>query len=172
VERAPLEPLIAKSKLSTKPKDIDQLTPRSKEVFLIKELIKDCFKKHQKPPKTQVELYKIGKVLGKGAFGKVNLGLHRLSRKLVAIKSINMDFMKDESSKKKQMNEISILKALRHPNIVKLFETLETAKHHLIVMELCPGGDLLNYVRKRRKLKEPSAKYVFRQLMEGIQYLH
>ena len=141
-------------------------------MFLIKQLVEDCFKKHNKPPKTQVELYKIGKVLGKGAFGKVNLGLHRLSRKLVAIKSINMEFMKDESSKKKMSNEITILKALRHPNIVKLFETLETEKHHLIVMELCPGGDLLNYVRKRRKLKEPYAKYVFKQLMEGISYLH
>jgi len=124
--------------------------------------VKDCFSKHNKPPKTQVELYKIGKVLGKGAFGKVNLGLQRLTRRLVAIKSINMEFVKDESSKKKMSNEITILKALRHPNIVKLFETLETQRHHLIVMELCPGGDLLNYVRKRRKLKEPYAKYVFK----------
>ena len=42
----------------------------------------------------------------------------------------------------------------------------------MIVMELCPGGDLLNYVRKRRKLTEPYAKFVFKQLMEGIAYLH
>ena len=39
-------------------------------------------------------------------------------------------------------------------------------------MELCAGGDLLNYVRKRRKLKEDSAKYVFRQVVEGLQYCH
>ena len=78
-------------------KDVSKLSPRSKEVFLIKKLITDCFKKYNKPPKTQLELYKIGKMLGKGAFGKVNLGLHRLTRKLVAIKSINMDFLKEES---------------------------------------------------------------------------
>ena len=36
-------------------------------------------------------------MLGKGAFGKVNLGLHRLTRRLVAIKAINMEYMKDES---------------------------------------------------------------------------
>lgn len=83
-----------------------------------------------------------------------------------------MEFMKDEQSKKKMCNEIAILRALRNQNIVKLYETLETAKHHLIVMELCPGGDLLNYVRKRRKLKETYAKFVFKQLMEGIAYLH
>lgn len=93
-------------------------------------------------------------MLGKGAFGKVNLGLHRLTRKLVAIKSINREFMIDESSKKKILNEIGILKMLRHPSVIKMLETFDTEKHHLIVMELCPGGDLLNYVRKRRKLNE------------------
>ena len=77
--------------------DRANLSPRSKEVRLIKQLNKDCFSRYNKPPKTQLELYKIGKMLGKGAFGKVNLGLHRLTRKLVAIKSINMDFMKEES---------------------------------------------------------------------------
>lgn len=117
-------------------------------------------------------LYKIGKMLGKGAFGRVNLGLHRLTRRLVAVKAINMEFMKDESSKKKMNNEISILKMLRHPNVVKLLETFDTDKHHLIVMELCPGGDLLNYVRKRRKLNEKYAKFVFKQIMEGLAYLH
>ena len=143
-----------------------------KEVALIKSLIKECFQKYGKPPKTQIELYKIGKMLGKGAFGRVNLGLHRLTRRLVAIKAINMEFMKDESSKKKMSNEISILKMLRHPNVVKLLEKFDTDKHHLIVMELCPGGDLLNYVRKRRKLNEKMAKFVFKQIMEGITYIH
>ncbi len=82
------------------------------------------------------------------------MGLQRLTRKLVAMKSIGKEYMKDESSKKKMSNEIQILKILRHPNVVKLLETFETEKHHIIVMELCPGGDLLNYVRKRRKLTE------------------
>jgi serine/threonine protein kinase len=49
---------------------------------------------------------------------------------------------------------MSILKVLRHPHVVKLLETFEVENHILIVMELCPGGDLLNYVRKRRKLTE------------------
>ena len=52
------------------------------------------------------------------------------------------------------LREVKSLKKLHHPNVVKLLETFDTDKHHLIVMELCPGGDLLNYVRKRRKLKK------------------
>jgi serine/threonine protein kinase len=46
-----------------------------------------------------VENYKIGKVMGKGAFGKVNLAIHRLSSKFVALKSINKQFMTEEASK-------------------------------------------------------------------------
>eukprot|EP00806_Schmidingerella_arcuata_P003863 Macronucleus_4502.p1 GENE.Macronucleus_4502~~Macronucleus_4502.p1 ORF type:complete len:192 (+),score=20.82 Macronucleus_4502:1-576(+) len=39
-------------------------------------------------------------------------------------------------------------------------------------MELCAGGDLLNYVRKRRRLKEPFAQKIFRQIIEGLGYIH
>lgn len=59
--------------------------------------------KLQQPPETLVENYKIGKVMGKGAFGKVNLAIHRLSGKFVALKSINKQFMNEEASKRKVM---------------------------------------------------------------------
>jgi len=52
---------------------------------------------------TKAEFYKIGKVIGKGAFGKVNLAIHRLSGKFVALKSISKEMMQDESSLKKVM---------------------------------------------------------------------
>ena len=61
---------------------------------------------------------------------------------------------------------------MRHKSVVKLFETFETEKHYLFVMELCAGGDLLQYVRKRRKLNENVAKYLFKQIIEGIGYIH
>ena len=111
-------------------------------------------------------------MLGKGAFGKVNLGMHKIARKLVAIKSMNKDFLNDEKSKKKLMQEVSIIKRTRHPNVVKLYETFESEKHVLFSMEMCAGGDLLNYVRKRRKLKEPVAKILFKQIIEAIGYIH
>lgn len=56
------------------------------------------------------------------------------------------------------MQELLILQQIRHQNIVKLFDSFETAKHVAFVMELCGGGDILNYVRKRKKLSEPIAK--------------
>ena len=62
---------------------------------------------------TKMEYYKIGKVIGKGAFGKVNLAIHRLTGKFVALKSINKTFMSDESSLKKVKMEYNILKRAR-----------------------------------------------------------
>lgn len=102
---------------------------------------------------TTIDFYKVGKILGRGAFGKVNLALHRLTRKLVAIKSTALT-LQDEHEKKKVLHEIEILKLLKHESFIKLLETFNTAQNMCIVMELCPGGDLLAYVRKRRKIPE------------------
>ena len=91
---------------------------------------------------------------------------------MVAIKSINKEFLTDETSKKKVMQEYAILKQIRHTSIVRLYETFESSKHILFVIELCSGGDLLNYVRKRRRLKENIAKFVFKQILDGLNYCH
>lgn len=65
-----------------------------------------------------------------------------------------------------------MLQKLRHNHVVKIYETIETQKHIIIVMELCAGGDLLNYVRKRRRLKEPFARKIFKQIIDGLSYIH
>jgi len=98
--------------------------------------------------------------------------MHKLTGGMVAIKSINKEFLTDEHSKKKVMQEFSILKLLNHSSVIKLYETFESKKHILFVIELCAGGDLLNYVRRRRKLKENVAKYIFKQLIEGLHHCH
>lgn len=70
------------------------------------------------------------------------------------------------------MKEVNLLQKLRHNHVVKIYETIETQKHIIIVMELCAGGDLLNYVRKRRRLKEPFAQKIFKQIIDGLSYIH
>ena len=130
------------------------------------------WREHGEAPPTKPEFYKIGKLLGKGAFGKVSLGVHKLTGRFVAIKSINKQFFSDENSKNKVMKEVNILKQLRHQSVIRLFETFESDKHILFVIELCTGGDLLNYVRKRRKLKENVAKHAFKQILDGLFHCH
>ena len=64
------------------------------------------------------------------------------------------------------------MKSLKHANHIKLLETIQTDSLLCIIMELCPGGDLLSYVRKRRSLEETKAKYIFRQIIKAVDYLH
>ena len=104
-------------------------------------------------------------MLGKGAFGKVNLCVHKLSEKLVAIKSLHKQYLESAHNNSKLQNEISLLRLLKHKNVIRLYETFSTDNFMLIVIELCGGGDLLTYVRKRRKLTEPAAKAAFKQVL-------
>eukprot|EP00826_Nyctotherus_ovalis_P035294 TRINITY_DN301_c0_g4_i1.p1 TRINITY_DN301_c0_g4~~TRINITY_DN301_c0_g4_i1.p1 ORF type:complete len:485 (-),score=132.32 TRINITY_DN301_c0_g4_i1:42-1496(-) len=143
-----------------------------KEGQEVAEYIRSYFGEHKEFPATRIVFYRIGRLLGMGAFGKVNLGMHKLTGKLVAIKSIKKEYLSDEASKQKVLQEYSILKHLRHPNVIRLHESFETDKHILIVTEMCSGGDLLNYVKQRKKLPEDTAKLVFKQLIKGLQYCH
>lgn len=63
--------------------------------------IRSYIKKTNELPVTTLDFYKFVKLLGKGAFGKVTLGIHLLTGKYVAIKTIEKSFMNDEFSKRK-----------------------------------------------------------------------
>ncbi len=67
----------------------------------LQKYIKQYIKKRQEFPPTTVDYYRFMKLIGKGAFGKVTLGIHKLSGKQVAIKTVDKSLMKDEYSKKK-----------------------------------------------------------------------
>jgi len=70
------------------------------------------------------------------------------------------------------MQEMTILKQSANTNVVRLYDSFETEKHVCFVMELCQGGNLLSYVRRRRKLKENVAKYLFKMIVSGLNYIH
>ena len=63
-------------------------------------------------------------------------------------------------------------KLVNHRNIVKLFDSFETNSHLSFVMELCAGGDLLSYVRRRKRLDESHARFFFKQIASGLKYCH
>jgi len=72
------------------------LSPRSTEINSVVEKIKDSFKRKNDAPVTDITFYRVGKMLGRGAFGKVNLAMHKLVRKLVALKSLNKEILTDK----------------------------------------------------------------------------
>ena len=154
---------------------------KTQEGWEITKKIKTHFIKHGTAPPTELLFYKIGTLIGKGSFGKVNLGLHKLTRKMVAIKSINRDRLMSSDlnadnaisrQNKKINNEFNIMSRLYHENIVKCYEKLDTPTHSLFIMELCQGGNLLNYIRRRQRLTEAEARHFFDKLINGIAYIH
>ena len=133
--------------------------------------IKDYYKKHNSYPKTELNFYKYGRLLGKGAFGKVNIALHLASGRLVAIKSFNKKKLTTSREKRKIKTEIEVLSKLRNPFCTQIYDYFETDTHILIVMEyVC--GDLLSFMRKRSKISESTAKIIFKQIIKGLQYIH
>ena len=146
-------------------KNLNKLSQQANAEKLIK-YISDYFKENKEAPPTTTDFYRIGRQLGKGAFGKVNLGMHKLTGKMVAIKSINKECFTDETSKEKVMKEFSILKILKHQSVIRLYETFESKKHILFLVELCAFGDLLPYVCKMWQLNDSMAKVFFRQIIE------
>ena len=144
---------------------------KTKEI--ISNYLKQYYLKHNKYPKTKMHFYKYGRLLGKGAYGKVNLCLHALTGRLVAIKSINKSKITKERQRQKIKLETLIMKTLSESNnIVKIYETYETKKHICIVMEYICAGDLLSYIKKRSKLTEIVSKFIFKQIILALQYIH
>ena len=134
--------------------------------------IKIYTKRHNTIPPTTLDLYKFVKLIGKGAFGKVTLGLHKLTGKHVAIKTFEKSYMKDDFSRKKVFQEVYILKKIHHSNIIRLLEVFESSKHFFIVMEYAGAGDLLHYVKKKRRLPENEARFIFKQVLYGLGHCH
>ena len=144
----------------------------SHECEILSKYIKDYYKQNLCYPNTDLNFYKYGRVIGRGAFGKVNIGLNILTGRIVAIKSFNKKNLINESSKNKILYETNLMRGLCHPSVTKILETFECENYMLIIMEYISGGNLQNFVKKRRKLCEKTAKILFRQIIQGIRYIH
>ncbi|XP_059384600.1 serine/threonine-protein kinase MARK2 isoform X8 [Carassius carassius] len=115
--------------------------------------------------------YRLLKTIGKGNFAKVKLARHVLTSKEVAVKIIDKTQL-NSSSLQKLYREVRIMKLLNHPNIVKLFEVIETEKTLYLVMEYASGGEVFDYLVAHGRMKEKEARAKFRQIVSAVQYCH
>ncbi|XP_072407303.1 serine/threonine-protein kinase MARK2 isoform X2 [Chiloscyllium punctatum] len=115
--------------------------------------------------------YRLLKTIGKGNFAKVKLARHVLTGKEVAVKIIDKTQL-NSSSLQKLFREVRIMKILNHPNIVKLFEVIETEKTLYLVMEYASGGEVFDYLVAHGRMKEKEARAKFRQIVSAVQYCH
>ena len=93
----------------------------------------------------------------------------------VAIKIIETDKIKEDYVRKNLLREAQLMRRLRHPNIIRLYETMKSNNLYCLVMEVAEGDELLSHVRndsKEKKLSEAATRSFVRQLVSALYYLH
>ncbi|CAG9325186.1 SNF1-like_9 [Blepharisma stoltei] len=119
---------------------------------------------------SHLQNYTILKSLGKGTFGKVKLASHKLTGIKVAFKILHQKDTKPEKSR--LMRELTIHQKLRHFNIIRLYEVIETVDKIYMVMEYVPNGDFQMFLNKNGKLDEEKARFYFQQLISAVKFCH
>lgn len=117
-----------------------------------------------------LEKYKIGKVIGDGNFAVVKECVERSTGKEYALKIID----KAKCCGKEHLieNEVSILRQVKHPNIIMLIEEMDTTTELYLVMELVKGGDLFDAITSSTKYTERDASAMIYNLASAMKYLH
>jgi serine/threonine protein kinase len=92
----------------------------------------------------------------------------------VALKIYQKEKIKDLQRKKSIRREIKIMKRINHPNIVKLYDVIETDTQVVLVMEMICGGSTHGYLKSKpnRRMEEINAKKIIGQLLSALSYLH
>lgn len=119
----------------------------------------------------RVGFYDIEKTIGKGNFAVVKLARHRITKTEVAIKIIDKTQL-DETNLKKVYREVQIMKLLSHPNIIKLYQVMETKNMLYLVTEFAPNGEMFDYIAQHGRLAEPEARKKFWQILTAVEYCH
>ncbi|XP_032079586.1 serine/threonine-protein kinase DCLK2 isoform X4 [Thamnophis elegans] len=119
---------------------------------------------------TILEKYKVGKVIGDGNFAVVKECIERSTRKEFALKIID----KGKCCGKEHLieNEVSILRRVKHPNIIMLVEEMDTATELYLVIELVKGGDLFDAITSSTKYTERDGSAMVYNLASALKYLH
>ena len=68
--------------------------------------------------------------------------------------------------------EVAIKNKFNHPNVVHLVEFYETTDYMFLILELCPGGELIDKIISKGRLDEEVARHIFRQLVNAIDHIH
>ncbi|KAL8129493.1 hypothetical protein V2J09_018648 [Rumex salicifolius] len=122
--------------------------------------------------KTRVGRYVLGRTLGEGTFAKVKFAKNVDTGDHVAIKILD----KEKVLKHKMINqikrEISTMKLIRHPNVIRLHEVMASKTKIYIVLEFVTGGELFDKIASKGRLKEDEARKYFQQLINAVDYCH
>ncbi|XP_012217552.1 serine/threonine-protein kinase SIK3-like isoform X2 [Linepithema humile] len=119
----------------------------------------------------RVGYYELEKTIGKGNFAVVKMATHVVTKSKVAIKIIDKTKLNEENLAK-IFREVHIMKRLRHPHIIRLYQVMETEKMIYLVTEYAPGGEIFDHLVRNGRMPEPEARRIFRQIVLAVRYLH
>lgn len=117
------------------------------------------------------DYYKVGKTLGEGAYGKVYQVQHRTTGLIRAMKAIKKKSVLKEEQEK-LFSEVSILKDLDHPNIVKLYELYQDEGYYYLITEFCTGGEFFDRIQAMHSFSEKIAADYMKQILSAVVYCH
>ena len=134
------------------------------ENYNISEILDDL-KKKEEQEEDDIEIkignYLIQKTLGKGTFGKVKLGIYLPTHEKVAIKILDKSRIVEKDDEIRVKREFEMLTKFNHINVILVTEIFESYDSYYSVMEYCEGGELFNYIVRKRKLNEEEASFFF-----------
>ncbi|XP_047269192.1 CBL-interacting serine/threonine-protein kinase 9 isoform X3 [Capsicum annuum] len=122
--------------------------------------------------RTRLGKYELGKTLGEGSFAKVKYAKNVQTGDHVAIKIINRERVLRQNIMEQIKREISTMKLIRHPNVVRIFEVMASKTKIYIILEYVHGGELFDEIARHGRLKEDEARRYFQQLINAVDYCH
>eukprot|EP00055_Hartaetosiga_balthica_P002423 m.3932 g.3932 ORF g.3932 m.3932 type:complete len:713 (+) comp2148_c0_seq1:198-2336(+) len=159
---------IEKKVNSPRPSDF---VPNSKDKALEEQENKMTTPKSKYPPQIR-DHYDIRDTLGSGGFAKVKVARHKATQTKVAIKIMSKAHLQKTHDLHRAKLEIDALKEIKHQNIARMYEVVETDEMYFMVLEYASGGELFDYIILREKLKEGEARKFFREICSAVNYCH
>ncbi|XP_029922382.1 serine/threonine-protein kinase SIK3 homolog isoform X2 [Myripristis murdjan] len=124
-----------------------------------------------RPPPARVGYYEIERTIGKGNFAVVKLATHIITKAKVAIKIVDKTQLDDENLKK-IFREVQIMKMLRHPHIIRLYQVMETERMIYLVTEYASGGEIFDHLVAHGRMAEKDARKKFKQIVAAVHFCH
>lgn len=146
----------------------DELKPVAKNIVMQESIDEN---KRQIASRKSIERYKMGGVLGEGAFSVVYSAVDLVSKEKVAIKIIKK-YQLDQKQRDNVLKEVNLMKQLNHPNIVRLIEFIENENYFYLVQEVVSGGEIFNQIVKYTYFSEDLSRHVIIQVAEALLYMH
>ncbi|PIA30173.1 hypothetical protein AQUCO_05700105v1 [Aquilegia coerulea] len=116
--------------------------------------------------------YELGRTLGEGSFAKVKFARNVENGENFAIKILDKEKLLKHKMIGQIKREISTMKLIRHPNVIRMYEVMASKTKIYIVLEFVTGGELFDKIARNGRLKEDEARKYFQQLINAVDYCH